>query len=125
MVMVKMVKSYYIHKKKHPEHYDNIKDKWEEFERKYWEKHPDEKYCHICGERKNVELHHIIPRHVAPDKIFDEDNLIPLCRACHFRWGHLCNWDDYNPHVREDAKMLSALISKRRKEVKNGGDWNV
>jgi len=68
-----MTKSYSTHKKKHPEHYEKLKDEWEEFERKYWEKHPEEKYCHVCGERKNVELHHIIPRHIAPDKIFDEE----------------------------------------------------
>jgi len=116
-----MVKSYKLHQKKHPEHYEAIKEQWEEFERKYWERHPDEKYCHACGERRHVELHHIIPRHIAPDKIFDESNLIPLCRACHFRLGHLCDWDSYNPHVVEDARAFFSLIQKRREEVKAVG----
>ena len=109
-----MTKYKKVHEKKHPEHYENIKEEWIEFERKYWKEHPDEKYCHVCGEKKNVELHHIIPRHIAPDKIFDENNLIPLCRACHFRFGHLCNWDNYNPHIVEDAKMIHELILRRR-----------
>lgn len=91
-----MVKSYSRHKSKNKHVYDDIKEEWERFEREYWEKHPDKKYCHACGERCRVELHHIIPRHIDPSKIFDEDNLIPLCRSCHFRIGHLCNWDLYN-----------------------------
>ena len=111
-----MVKSYSRHRRKHSEHYERIKGEWEEFVRKYWEKHPNEKYCHACGERRRVELHHIIPRHIAPDRIFDESNLIPLCRCCHFRLGHLCDWDTYNPHVVEDAKNMLKLIRSRREE---------
>ena len=107
------------HQKKHKKHYKDIKDKWEEFERKYWEKHPQEKYCHICGSTKKVELHHICPRHICPDKIFDESNLIPLCRKDHFTWGHLENYEWWNEHIREDAKLLYALFKKRKEEFKN------
>lgn len=114
-----MVKSYSVHRKRNEHVYDKIKSKWEEFERRYWEKHPDEKYCHACGERRRVELHHIVPRHVDPSRIFDESNLIPLCRSCHFRIGHLCDWDLWNPYVVEDASRLLETIRARRKEVQN------
>ena len=107
------MKYYKSHQKKHPEQYEKIKEKWEEFEKEYWKKHPDEKYCHVCGERARVELHHIIPRHICPDRIFDESNLIPLCRACHFRWGHLNDWERFNPNIVEDAESLSNLHKKR------------
>jgi len=98
---------------RYKEHYIDIKEEWREFEEKYWKKYPERKYCHACGEKKRVELHHIIPRHVDPSKIFDEDNLIPLCRCCHFRIGHLCNWEDYNPNVKEDAEWLYRKIKHR------------
>ena len=113
-----MTKYYKVHQRKHSEHYDKIKEKWEEFERQYWKKHPEEKYCHICGEKKHIELHHIIPRHIDSSKIFDESNLIPLCRACHFRFGHLGNFEDWNPHIREDAEMMFKLVQDRKKEFK-------
>ena len=114
-----MTKYKKVHEKKHSEHYAKIKEKWEEFEKEYWRKYPEEKYCHVCGEKKNVELHHIIPRHIAPDKIFDESNLIPLCRHDHLVFGHLGNFEWWNPHIREDAEMLYNLLQKRRKEFED------
>ncbi len=101
-----MTKYYKIYKKKHKENYEDIKELWEKFEKEYWEKHRNEKFCHICGEKKRVELHHIVPRHIDPSRIFDESNLIPLCRACHFRWGHLNDWDSYNPIIKTVAENL-------------------
>ena len=112
-----MTKHYAVHKRRHPEVYDKIKERWEEFEREYWKKHPNEKYCHICGERRNVELHHIVPRHVDPSRIFDESNLIPLCRCCHFRFGHLCNWDLWNPFIVDDAKDLREFLNQRKEDI--------
>ena len=112
-----MTKYKKVHERKHKEVYENIKDKWEEFERNYWKKHPNERYCHICGETHNIELHHIIPRHIDPSKIFDEDNLIPLCRACHLRFGHLGNFEKYyDPDIKEFAKKTLNRIKKIRDE---------
>ena len=105
--------NYTLHKKKHKNVYYKIKEEWERFEKEYWKKHPNEKFCHACGETKRVELHHIIPRHIDPSKIFDESNLIPLCRCCHFRIGHLRNWDNYNPNVVEDSELIFRLIKSR------------
>lgn len=114
---MKEKKMYKKHQKAHKEHYKKIKGNWSDFERKYWKNHPDEKYCHICGETKDVQLHHIIPRHIDPNKIFDEDNLIPLCQPCHFRFGHLRNFEKYyDPDVRAFAKNALARIKKIRAE---------
>jgi len=38
--------------------------------------------CNRCG-RPGEEVHHIIPRCVRPDLMYDLDNLETLCRACH------------------------------------------
>ena len=114
-----MTRYYKVHKRKHREQYDKIKSKWEEFERQYWKKHPDQKYCHVCGETKKIELHHIIPRHIDPSKIFDESNLIPLCKHDHLVFGHLGNYEWWNPHVVEDAKLIYNLLQKRKEEFKS------
>ena len=112
-----MTKHYTIHKIKHLKHYLNLK--WLRFKRQYWKEHKDERYCHICGSKKNIQLHHIYPRHLFPEKIFDENNLIPLCRACHLRFGHLGNFEKYyDPNIKEFAKQTYSRIQKIRDEEK-------
>jgi len=111
---MEMTRSYKAHQKKHSKYYEEIQDKWREFEKQYWKQFPGEKYCHVCGETRRIELHHICPRHVCPDRIFDENNLIPLCRCCHFRFGHLGDWDNWNPHIVEDAKKIYSLLKRRK-----------
>lgn len=109
-----------IHMLKHKELYFN--KEWSDFEKKYWKEHPEEKYCHMCGETKNVELHHIIPRHVDPSKILDENNLIPLCRECHFRFGHFCNFEKYyNKDIVKMCKYVLGKIKKLKSEFDGGG----
>lgn len=43
--------------------------------------------CELCGSRRNIEVHHIIPRCLATEiigfNINDEDNLIVVCGSCH------------------------------------------
>lgn len=103
-----MAKKYLTHQKHHSEVYEKIADEWEDYERRYYKTHS--KICMICGEKKNVDLHHILPRHICPLKIFDVTNLIPLHRPCHFIWGHLLNWHDFNPDVIKDSVELNKLI---------------
>jgi len=43
----------------------------------------DRYYCRLCRSRKNLEAHHIYPFRAFPDKRFDVDNGITLCRPCH------------------------------------------
>jgi len=114
------MKNYLSHQKKHPEHYSDIADKWEDFEHKYYKTHA--KICHACNETIHVDLHHIQPRHISPSLIFTISNLIPLCRCCHFRIGHLLNWDNYNSTIIKDASTLHTQLMVRKsrtiKEVK-------
>jgi len=48
--------------------------------RNWWlRNHPQ---CAHCG-RPGEEVHHIVPRQVAPERTHDPTNLKTLCRACH------------------------------------------
>lgn len=55
-------------------------------------------HCRDCGKpvRKTMDflapyaahVHHLIPRHVAPEKRYDIDNAILLCSPCHLARHH-------------------------------------
>lgn len=64
--------------------------------RQYKSAHPT---CEACGARETLlhrlEVHHIIPVSVAPDRAGDPNNMITLCRPCHIALGH-CG--DYTCH---------------------------
>ena len=81
--------------------------KWRKAKRKYYKKHG--KVCKCCGSKKNVELHHKLPRHLFPELALDEKNFIPLCNrkgvGCHFLLGHLQSYYTYNEKITEVAKF--------------------
>ena len=64
--------------------------------------------CAVCGSKKNLSVHHIIPVHIDKNQELNENNFIVLCQNktlnCHFVFGHLMNWTKYNPNVIKDAK---------------------
>lgn len=68
-------------------------------------------YCAVCGTEKKLNVHHIIPVHIQPENELWPLNLITLCEGkdggCHFRWGHLWNWQSFNRDVQFDAKVWS------------------
>lgn len=39
--------------------------------------------CLVCPSKKELEVHHIYPRRDFPERIFDIDNGITLCKKCH------------------------------------------
>lgn len=41
--------------------------------------------CRSCGERRRLEIDHIQPVRLAPEKAFDPSNLQTLCGRCHAR----------------------------------------
>ena len=73
------------------------------------------KECAICGNRKYLECHHVIPVHVDVNLGADPNNFITLCDAknngCH-RWiGHFGNFrSKWYPNVREYAVMSRILL---------------
>lgn len=93
--------------------------KWRKLRNKYIGKNP---YCEICGyySLKN-DVHHIIPKHIAPDLEYDKNNLMTLCSRykCHLRFGHFGNYSKYyNPHIRE-LKSIGKKMIEIEKELKN------
>ncbi len=73
--------------------------------------------CEVCGTTAGVEVHHVKPFHEYPALELDEANLITLCDSpsckSHLTLGHLGNYLQSNPHVRDDA----ALLKKRRADA--------
>lgn len=49
--------------------------------------------CAWCGSKKDLNVHHIVPQHVDPERAYDKSNMVVLCRPCHFTLGHQCHWD--------------------------------
>lgn len=87
--------------------------KWGELRRDHLRR---QSVCQVCGTVQKLEVHHIDPVHVFPEKEMDTGNLMTLCEKCHFRWGHLWDWRSWNPEVRKDAEQWAAKrISRPRK----------
>ncbi len=68
---------------------------------------PENSECAWCGRNKKLEVHHIEPVSVSPDKADDPTNMIMLCRkpACHQILGH--NGNFANSYV-ENVKAICA-----------------
>ncbi len=39
--------------------------------------------CALCGERRGLHAHHVIPKSIAPELRYDINNGIALCQRCH------------------------------------------
>lgn len=74
--------------------------KWRSVRAKFLESHSE---CAACGTKEGLEVHHVEPYHEHPSKELDLDNLITVCRDCHFMFGHLRDWTSWNADVRQDA----------------------
>jgi hypothetical protein len=48
--------------------------------------------CAWCGATNDIEVHHIYPQHLWPERARDTNNMVCLCRRCHFVLGHRCCW---------------------------------
>ena len=57
------------------------------------------KDCAWCHRAVNLNRHHVVPQSANPALRDVKENLIVLCRDCHFVLGHRCNWKQYNPDV--------------------------
>lgn len=102
---------------------------WPALRQQWLRDHPT---CAACGGKKNLEVHHKIPVHVARSMELDPDNLITLCEwkplatmadvkdkpHCHLDVGHLGNWFSYNKNVEKNAHDL--LMKTYPKLLHNG-----
>lgn len=57
------------------------------------------KDCAWCRRTVNLNRHHVVPQAANPALRDVRENLVVLCRDCHFVLGHRCNWKQYNPDV--------------------------
>jgi 5-methylcytosine-specific restriction protein A len=53
--------------------------KWRIMRNRFLMAHPACAKCGLAGE----EVHHVVPRKVAPERLYDWSNLQTLCKACH------------------------------------------
>jgi 5-methylcytosine-specific restriction endonuclease McrA len=71
-------------------------------------------FCQACGTIKDLEVHHIEPVHLVPQKELDVNNLITLCGSrCHLLFGHLMDYKSWNTNVVEDTNIFYNKIQKR------------
>lgn len=76
--------------------------KWREVRAGYLANFPE---CACCGDKSNLNVHHIKPYHLFPELELDLTNLITLCEGgpinCHFIVGHGGeNWRAFTPPER-------------------------
>ena len=89
--------------------------KWKHVRHNHLLEHPE---CECCGRKTELEVHHIIPFSVAPDKELDPDNLITLCESkknginCHLLLGHLGDYKRFNPNVKSDVLEWRAKLDR-------------
>lgn len=89
--------------------------KWKMVKEAYLKEHPE---CAICGSTAKIEVHHVIPFHLAPDLELDPTNFITLCENkkygvnCHLLFGHLGNYKRTNLTIREDAIIWNMRITE-------------
>ena len=93
-------------------------NKWERVRKQYLKEHP---ICSVCGSKKKVEVHHLLPFHMHPESELDLSNLISLCESrktvnCHLLFGHGLNYRDYNPDCLKDVVHFHDLIHNCQKD---------
>lgn len=95
-------------------HTDARSGHWPKVRADHLDKEP---VCAVCGSKLDLQVHHVEPFHLHPEKELDPDNLITLCgpggHNCHFVFGHLMNYKSWNVHVREDAKVWNKKLKNR------------
>ena len=69
--------------------------------------------CAACGWDKKLEAHHVVPAHIDSSRVLDWNNLIALCRPCHFAYAHRLDFRIYDPAIRE----LCSKLEGHRREI--------
>ena len=77
--------------------------------------------CAVCGRKSRLQVHHIIPFHLAPQWELKKSNLITLCTRpnvlnCHLVFGHLGNFRSFNENLIEDVKSWFNKFKNRPKK---------
>jgi 5-methylcytosine-specific restriction endonuclease McrA len=87
---------------------------WEETRKLFLQNNP---ICKVCGNKKNLQVHHKQPFHLHPELELDPSNLITLCEGRgkndHLLFGHLRSFKSYNETVEQDADTWRKKIFTR------------
>ena len=84
----------------------------------------DNRTCQICGSKKHLVAHHICDASHFPDKRFDVNNGVTLCRLCHMnyhnnylrsyraksdndRWDNFLQLTDYYKSIFKNKQNIS------------------
>lgn len=85
--------------------------KWSTVRKQHLKENPS---CKACGKSKNVEVHHIEPVHLCPDKELDRDNLVTLCAdPCHIVFGHFLDFKSWNINVIKDCEVYYNKVKNK------------
>jgi hypothetical protein len=62
--------------------------------------------CEWCLRPGGIEVHHVLPVHVDPDRAADTNNMVALCERCHLVVGHAGNFAScWVPNLKEVVKL--------------------
>lgn len=89
----------------------NRSPKWSNIRKEHLKSYPN---CAACGKNTKLEVHHIEPVHISPEKELDPQNLITLCDTpCHLIFGHLMNYKSWNKNVVSDCSVYLNKVKER------------
>lgn len=88
--------------------------RWRKVRNAYVRTHP---VCAACGYDKDIQVHHIQPWHINERLRYDSENLVTLCQPCHFRYGHFCNWKDWNPLIETLADQIHEGVQDGKRKL--------
>lgn len=71
--------------------------------------------CKACDSDHDLEVHHVVPFGVMPELELDTSNLVTLCKHCHLVFGHLRDYNTYNPDVLNDCNNYNLSRKKAKK----------
>ena len=98
---------------------------WPRVRRRFKKKHP---HCAVCGSRRKVQIHHIVPFQFAPDLELEETNLISLCTGgrfkglnCHLIFGHRGSFQKVNEAVEAVAAEWSVYLDAKQYRLRKAG----
>jgi hypothetical protein len=101
--------------------YSSRSANWKIIRRQHLGENP---FCSGCKKTDKLEVHHIEPYHVNPNRELDPSNLITLCKSCHFTIGHLMDWNSWNIDVIMDCKVYLNKVKNRPYQIKAQSNEN-
>ncbi len=101
----------------------NRSNKWKKVREDHIKKQP---FCQACGRNTNLEVHHIEPVSINPDRELDPENLITLCsKYCHLVFGHFMDYNSWNPNVKEDCGVYYNKVLNKPIKLETQNDKNT